>query len=417
MKNLVDHVRNGTWGQDPDDAHSGAVCVRAADFDRHLNRVDETKLVRRLLTPAEVAKHRLRRGDLVLEKSGGGERQPVGAAVLFDSDFTAVPTNFAARIRPAAHVDPRFLNYVLRATYGLGINQRSIKQTTGLQNLDADSFLAERWVAPDHEEQRAIADFLDRETARIDLLVVKRKTLLQVLVERDASVVDAVLDVKVEWSPLGVPMGLLGRQCVRLGGLAKVQSGLALDSNRPRGSSEITLPYLRVANVQDGWLTLEDLKEVTVPRATAERVLLRKGDVLMTEGGDPDKLGRGTIWTGDVSPCLHQNHIFAVRPNNQLVPEYLALLTRTSYARAYFEVTAAKTTGIASTSNAKIKAFRVPLLPVAEQEHLVHETFRALAESASLKRLVTCQVDKLHEHREALITAAVTGQIDVPSAA
>ena len=111
----------------------------------------------------------------------------------------------------------------------------------------------------------------------------------------------------------------------------------------------------------------------------------------MTEGGDPDKLGRGTVWQGEILGCLHQNHIFAVRPTEVLSPRYLALLTQTSYARAYFEATASKTTGIASTSIRKISSFRIPLPSIEQQNHLADfldiETARIDALVAKKRRL------------------------------
>ena len=122
----------------------------------------------------------------------------------------------------------------------------------------------------------------------------------------------------------GIPM-------VRLGYLATVQSGIIIDGNRNTGTDAVTRPYLRVANVQAGHVSLGSITEVSVSRADAKRSTLRFGDVLMTEGGDLDKLGRGTVWRSEIEDCLHQNHVFAVRPLDGLLdPEYLAYLTQSS---------------------------------------------------------------------------------------
>ena len=159
---------------------------------------------------------------------------------------------------------------------------------------------------------------------------------------------------------------------VRLGYLAVIQSGITVDANRDYGADSVTLPYLRVANVQNGHLDLGTITEIRVPRAVARSARLRPGDVLMTEGGDLDKLGRGTVWNGEIENCLHQNHVFAVRPDRgRLMPEYLALITQTSYARAYFESTGTKTTNLASTSSGKIRDFRIPFADVDEQRRII----------------------------------------------
>ena len=158
---------------------------------------------------------------------------------------------------------------------------------------------------------------------------------------------------------------------VRLGYLASIQSGITVDGNRSDGPDDVTLPYLRVANVQDGHLDLATITEIRVPKSLARSATLKRGDVLMTEGGDLDKLGRGTIWDDEVENCLHQNHVFAVRPDpSKLLPEYLALVTQSSYARAYFESTGTKTTNLASTSSSKIRDFRIPLVDLDEQRRI-----------------------------------------------
>src|ERR1700733_14914298 len=113
---------------------------------------------------------------------------------------------------------------------------------------------------------------------------------------------------------VGVP-GRIGRYpMVRLGAVATVQSGLTLDAGRELGPTAVSRPYLRVANVQGGCIDLSEIKDVDVPLRLACRSELKPGDVLMTEGGDADKLGRGTVWQGEIPGCLPQNHILPVRP-------------------------------------------------------------------------------------------------------
>jgi type I restriction enzyme, S subunit len=180
---------------------------------------------------------------------------------------------------------------------------------------------------------------------------------------------------------------------VRLGYLATIQSGITVDGSRDAGVESVTLPYLRVANVQDGFIDLDSVSEITVPMSVAQSAMLQRGDVLMTEGGDIDKLGRGSVWEGQIRRCLHQNHVFAVRPDQRVLhPDYLAYVTRTSYARAYFESTGTKTTNLASTSSSKIRDFRVPLPDIEIQTRVAGFLDAKLA-----------QIDHLNEHRTAEI--------------
>jgi type I restriction enzyme S subunit len=294
---------------------------------------------------------------------------------------------------------------------------RELKNGMGVPHLFQRDIRRLPAPLPPRDAQHRIADYLDAETGQIDAVIAKRRRMITLLDERARAVVSEVLPGPVTYRPDGRPAGVEGMRCVRLGALSLIQSGLTLDEKRNSGADPVTMPYLRVANVQDGWLDLDDLKEVTVPRPLADRCSLRAGDVLMTEGGDPDKLGRGTVWPGEIEPCLHQNHVFAVRPDASLLPEYLALVTRTQYARVYFEMTASKTTGIASTSATKIAGFCVPLPSLAEQRRVVQSIDERLSGIDDLRSRLTRQVALLQERRQALITAAVSGEIDVPGLA
>jgi len=321
--------------------------------------------------------------------------------------------------RRIAQVEDGFMHHLLRsqpliAAYG----SRSKGIRPSQWDLPWEEFASIVVNIPNRFEQRAIADFLDSETARIDALITKKRRMIDLLEARARSEIDRAVGIVVDWSNAGVPRPReQGLRIARLGVVCHIQSGLTLDAAREVDPDVQPLPYLRVANVQDGSIDLSELKEVRVPGHLAARTMLREGDVLMTEGGDPDKLGRGAVWPGHIRPCLHQNHVFAVRPGANVCSDYLALLTRSSYARAYFEVTASKTTGIASTSTTKIASFRVPLPPSHTQAQVVARWQTTNAKITTAIDTLTSQNALLREHRQALITAAVTGDLSIPGAA
>lgn len=158
---------------------------------------------------------------------------------------------------------------------------------------------------------------------------------------------------------------------LRLEDCAFVQTGAA-KGRRLGDSHTVAVPYLRVANVQDGYLDLSEIKHIQIRESEIERYRLQEGDVLLTEGGDFDKLGRGFIWQGQVSNCIHQNHIFAVRPDrSRLMPEYLAYLVQSNYGKAYFLRVAHRTTHLACINSTKLKAFPALLPDLGEQERIV----------------------------------------------
>lgn len=151
--------------------------------------------------------------------------------------------------------------------------------------------------------------------------------------------------------------------------VAEVRTGLA--KGKTNLKDPVELPYLRVANVQDGHITLKEVKTIFVERNQIERYSLRSGDILMTEGGDFDKLGRGDVWQGQIPVCLHQNHIFAVRPDpGQLNSGFLAALAASEYGRTYFLSCAKRSTNLASINASQLKKFPVLTPPLVEQQKI-----------------------------------------------
>ena len=120
-----------------------------------------------------------------------------------------------------------------------------------------------------------------------------------------------------------------------------------------------TVPYLAVANVQDGHVTTDGIKSIEATAEEIEKYSLVRGDLVLTEGGDPDKLGRGAVWDGRVVPCIHQNHIFRVRMREALVPEFASALLGSERGKRYFLRMAKQTTGIASINMSQLRAFSV----------------------------------------------------------
>ncbi len=279
-------------------------------------------------------------------------------------------------------------------------------------------------LRPASSEQRAIADFLDRETAKIDALVAMKERLIELLQEKRTALITRavtrgldpnapVKDSGVEW--LGeVPAHWEVRP---LKSVSDLQTGVTLGKRYER-EAMTTRPYLRVANVQDGYLALDDIAEIEVPVREVGRFELQTGDVLVTEGGDFDKLGRGYVWQEQLARCLHQNHIFAVRPRRgALVSHFLAFVMNSAYGRAYFTATSKQSTNLASTNSTKLRNLSIPLPGLDEQIEIKRWTE---CESRRIDILVTKvrqAVDRLNELRTALISAAVTGKIDVRDAA
>lgn len=156
---------------------------------------------------------------------------------------------------------------------------------------------------------------------------------------------------------------------VALEEVAEVRTGLA--KGQKTVTSPVKRPYLRVANVQDGFLELSEIKTIEVGALEVGRYQLRAGDVLLTEGGDFDKLDRGTVWRGEIEGCLHQNHVFVVRADSErLLPEFLAYQTASRHGKRYFMTCSKQSTNLASINSAQLKQFPLPLPPCSEQRRI-----------------------------------------------
>ncbi len=190
--------------------------------------------------------------------------------------------------------------------------------------------------------------------------------------------------------------------------VATVQTGIA--KGKPVPGASVDVAYLRVANVQDGFVDLTEMKTITVEPGALERYSLRGGDVLFTEGGDFDKLGRGCVWRGQISPCLHQNHVFAVRTSEVLLPEFLAAFAGSSRGRVYFLNCSKRTTNLASINSTQLKALPVPIPPLDEQKDIVN----ALASVVDRLERERAVLSQRRIAKAALAAALLNGDVVVP---
>ena len=414
---------SGVWGEDFDD--DGTIVLRSTEQTvQGLWRIEAP--ARRRLTAREASDTRLYVGDLLVTKSSGSAHH-IGKTSIVDESIAALNccySNFMQRLRVSARHAPKFFWYFMNCPVAREQLVFLSSTTTGLGNLNGSILGAIRVPVGPRDEQCAIADFLDRETAKIDGLVARKQRLIELFQEKRTALITRAVtrgldpnvpmkDSGVEW--LGqVPAHWDARP---LKSVAALQTGLTL-GKRYEGEAMTTCPYLRVANVQDGYLALDDIAEVEVPVHDVERFQLRMGDVLVTEGGDFDKLGRGYVWKEQLAQCLHQNHIFAVRPRRgALTSHFLALVMSSTYGRAYFTATSKQSTNLASTNSTTLRNLPIPLPGINEQGEITHWAELLSTNVDALVTKVRKAIDHLGEFRAALISAAVTGKIDVRQAA
>ncbi|MBN1316969.1 MAG: restriction endonuclease subunit S [Anaerolineales bacterium] len=273
---------------------------------------------------------------------------------------------------------------------------------------------------PTLTEQQAIADFLDRKTSQIDKLIEKKQRQIELLQEQRTALINQAvtkgLDPTVQMKDSGIEwLGEIPAHWVilKLKYVSNLQTGITLGKSYI-DQETVLRPYLRVANVQDGYLDLDDIKLIELLPNDLSRYALHVGDVVLTEGGDFDKLGRGYVWEGQIDGCLHQNHIFAVRPNQKrLNSYYLAFLMSSQHGKNYFTSTSKQTTNLATTNSTQLKNFALMLPTIDEQEQIIHYINDETGKIDDAIAKVSREIELLQEYRTALISDAVTGKIDV----
>jgi type I restriction enzyme S subunit len=194
-----------------------------------------------------------------------------------------------------------------------------------------------------------------------------------------------------------------------LGSMARIVSGVTLGS-KESGSGGLEVPYLRVANVQDGYLDLTEIKTVRVTRKELEQLRLQVGDVLMNEGGDFDKLGRGAVWSGEIEDCVHQNHVFRVRTDSSsLLPYFLAFYSESSFGKKYFLISSKQSTNLASINSTQLNAYPIALPSREEQQAIIK---RISAVNGRIEQMKT-EAGKLRNQKSGLMHDLLTGKVPV----
>ena len=416
LKRSVTGCTNGIWGDEPN-GENDLIVLRVADFDRNKLRISDDKLTYRSISEKESRSRLLAKGDLLIEKSGGGDKTLVGCVVLFDKNFAAVTSNFVAKMSAHDGYYSGFLNYEFSHLYNGRINYPSIKQTTGIQNLDSESYLMERFCFPSYTEQRTIAAFLDYETVRIDKLIAQQQRLIELLKEKRQAVIshavtkglnpDAPMkDSGVEW--LGeVPEHWVVSSIKHLVSHPIIDGPHVSPTKHDEG-----VPFISAEALAGGYINFDKKWGYISPEEHAifsKRYSPRRGDILMV------KLGATTGICAMVETDEDFNiwvPLAVIRPKDSINSKFMLYLMKSDSVRNDIQISwtygTQQTLGLATLAN-----ICVTMPPYDEQVEIVHhieETIpvfeNSITAAAKLESLLT-------ERRTALISAAVTGKIDL----
>ena len=213
----------------------------------------------------------------------------------------------------------------------------------------------------------------------------------------EISILDTICEIPKSWKILP------------LEDVSAIRSGVTL--GRKISGKKISVPYLRVANVQDGYLDLQVIKNVEVLPDEIEKWKLQKGDVVLTEGGDWDKLGRGTVWNDEIPNCIHQNHIFRVRTSKILNPNFLIIQISSLYGKKYFQQASKQSVNLASINSTQLKAFSVFIPPIEEQNEIVKITTDLMNYLEEIKKNYDKVVEMIETLPRSILLLAFSGNL------
>ena len=261
-------------------------------------------------------------------------------------------------------------------------------------------------------EQRRIVDELERRLSHVDAAITGLEaTEFKLRQLRETIIWSSVIPSPGFDGDRGLPILPNGWEWTTLGAVADVVGGVTKDSKRQVDPQFVEVPYLRVANVQLGFLKLDEVTTIRVHPDKAKALRLEIGDVLFNEGGDRDKLGRGWIWEGQVDDCIHQNHVFRARLKEpRLHPKFVSWVGNT-FGRRWFEAAGKQTTNLASINKTVLESFPVPMPPSGAVTAIVADLERRLSLVEAAQRSISMNLQKAQSLRRSLLTAAIAGKL------
>jgi type I restriction enzyme S subunit len=365
-------------------------------------------------TSDQVQRFSLRAEDVIITKDSESWTDIAVPAVVAE-DLPGVLCGYhLAHIRPNHGFNGSFMS---RAFASIGPRDQFQIAANGITRfgLTRDAISTGLFAVPPSDEQRAIASFLDRETAKIDELVARKERLIELLQEKRTVLITRTvtrgLDPNVPLKDSGVEW--LGEipthwEVVPLYARYEVALGKMLDAKRITG--EYPGRYLRNVDVQWDAVNTDDLPEMDFHPSEHDRYRLRHGDLLVCEGGE---IGRTAIWRGELEECFYQKAIHRVRPlSEHEVPRFLYYVMSALANGGVFAAGTNPNT-IDHLTAVQLRHYRVPFAPAKEQRVIAAYLDRETAKIDALISRIREAIDLLKEFRTALISAAVTGKIDV----
>ena len=299
-------------------------------------------------------------------------------------------------LTPKPGVSPRYVAHALRGAGRRILNECS-KHGTTVASIETNALLDFEIPMVELDEQHRIVAEIEKQFSRLDEAVANLKRVKANLKRYKAAVLKAAVE-----GELIDGTDRAGWRQMQISDVARIISGLT--KNPKRSALPRKLPYLRVANVYANELRLDDIEHIGVADSEVEKLLLRRGDLLVVEGnGSADQIGRVAWWDGSIADCVHQNHLIKVRLGPEVEPPWALNWLLSPGGRHEIEQVSSSTSGLHTLSTGKIGRLPIPLPPIVQQRQIVAEVDRRL----SIVREVEAEVDANLKRAQALQQAVL----------
>jgi len=336
----------------------------------------------------------LQPGDIVLASSSGSALV-VGKSAAILRPWRGTFGAFCTVLRPSKHVDPRFLAYFV-ASPAVRSRWSALAAGTNINNLKSAHIADTEVPLPPLNEQRRVVAAIEEQFSRLDAADTSLSSAQGRLALLRGQAVELAFIGDWSWTTLGE--------------IAEIAGGVTKDAKREGDPSFVEVPYLRVANVQRGFLDLAEVSMIRVSPEKAKALALQPGDVLFNEGGDRDKLGRGWVWSGEVEGCIHQNHVFRARLHDEFEPKFVSWHGN-MFGRGWFQANGRQTTNLASLNLNTLKRFPVPAPPLEEQRRIVTEVEQQLSLIDAMHRSIEAAKRRSAALRRSILERAFRGEL------
>ena len=414
IKFLISHSSAGVWGEDEKNDENDIVCFRAADFDYIHGCLRLDKMIIRNIQPEQLRGRRLHHGDLLIEKSGGGDSAPVGRIVRYNYNDKATCSNFVHFIRVNKFNDGNYLFYYFYAMYANNVNILFFNQTTGIQNLKIGEYIGQMIYTPILNEQTAIATYLDTHCAKIDNLISIQQKRIALLQELKQSVITHAvtkgLNPNVEMKPSGVEwIGDVPKhwEVMPIKYIADTNSGATPKNIKGRQNERSDIKWVRTTDLSDicdyvydssEYLSREEMNSASCP-------WLPKNTVVVAMYG-----GSGTIGKAGILGCDSTINQALCSLETKKLEDYRYLYYNIKSLRPYWMKLAASSRKDPNISQEIIRNMDVPVPGIDEQTKIVQYLDRKCTTINTSISNAQHQIDLLQEYKQSLITEVVTGK-------